>query len=171
MIDRMQHDFTQGTGVYDIILDTVGTTSFAKCRRMLRGTTRPVSGRADGADRVLANAVDAARRRATVAAGIVTESRTTLGYLMKLAEDGHLKPVIDSTYSLDQIVEAHRHSGFWPQGRECGREGDAGLKCGNECVGRHEHGIRWTSWLALRWHLNMLRDSPRPGGRLGVPHV
>ena len=107
VIDRMQHDFTQGTGVYDIILDTVGTTSFVKCRRVLapRGQFLAVLMGLTEFWQMLWTPLVGGQR---VRGAIVTESKTTLGYLMKLAEDGHLKPVIDSTYSLDQIVEAHR---------------------------------------------------------------
>jgi D-arabinose 1-dehydrogenase-like Zn-dependent alcohol dehydrogenase len=39
---------------------------------------------------------------------MVMENLADLEYLMGLAEAGHLRPVIDSTFPLEQIVEAHR---------------------------------------------------------------
>jgi NADPH:quinone reductase-like Zn-dependent oxidoreductase len=44
-----------------------------------------------------------------VIAGPAGERLDDLRTLAELAEAGKFKPVIDRTYSLDQIVEAHRH--------------------------------------------------------------
>jgi NADPH:quinone reductase-like Zn-dependent oxidoreductase len=107
VIDRTTHDFTQGPGVYDVVIDTVGTTSFAKCRRVLSPSGQFLAvlmGLTEFWQMLWTPLVGGKRVRGA----IVTESKETLGHLMKLAEDGHLKPVIDSSYSLEQIVEAHR---------------------------------------------------------------
>jgi NADPH:quinone reductase-like Zn-dependent oxidoreductase len=40
---------------------------------------------------------------------IPTINQADIEYLRDLAQNGHFKPVIDRSYTLDQIVEAHRY--------------------------------------------------------------
>lgn len=115
VIDRTQVDFTLDERGYDIVLDTVGATSFAKCKGVLTPDgqflavlmgltefwqmfwTKLVSRRVGG--------LVGGRR---VRGAIVSANAADLAFLMGLAEAGHIKPVIDSTYPLERIVEAHR---------------------------------------------------------------
>ncbi len=41
--------------------------------------------------------------------GLIAETPENLHYLRQMAETGALKAVIDRTYPLDQIADAHRH--------------------------------------------------------------
>ncbi len=107
VIDRMKNDFTLGAGAYDVVLDAVGTTSFARCRRVLSARGQFVAvlmGLTEFWQMVWTPLVGGKRVRGA----IVPETKAALEQLMKLAEEGHLKPVIDSCYGLDEIVEAHR---------------------------------------------------------------
>lgn len=108
VFDYTQEDFTQSGEVYDVIFDVVGTVSFSRSkksitpngvyllanpvrRQMIRGPwTRMTSGR-----KVVMQ----------TASGTVED----LVYLRELVEAGTLKTVIDRTYPLEQIVEAHRY--------------------------------------------------------------
>ncbi|QOJ01323.1 MAG: NAD(P)-dependent alcohol dehydrogenase [Phycisphaeraceae bacterium] len=107
VIDRLTEDFRQGGAVYDVVLDTVGATSFAECKNLLTPSGQFLA--------VLMGLTEFGQMAWTRLAGgrrvrgaIVSASKADLVHLMSLAEAGHLKPVIDSMYPLRQIVEAHR---------------------------------------------------------------
>ena len=91
VVDYTREDFTTGAERYHVILDAVGKRKSATA--MLRAGTALAPG-----GRVLSIDDTFPRLRAE-----------DLLLLKRLAESGVLKPVIDRTYSLDEIVEAHRY--------------------------------------------------------------
>lgn len=111
VIDRTKQDFTRGQDsrgpTYDVILDTVGATSFAKCKRVLApgGQFLAVLMGLTEFWQMLWTRFIGTRR---VRGAIVTEKKPDLEHLISLAQAGHLRPVIDRTYALNDIVEAHR---------------------------------------------------------------
>lgn len=107
VIDRTTVDFTRQRQVYDIVLDTVGATSFARCKSVLapNGQFLPVLMGLTEFWQMLSTRLVGTRR---VRGAIVSATAANLELLMGLAQAGHLKPVIDSTYPLDEIVAAHR---------------------------------------------------------------
>lgn len=110
VIDRTRTDFTHGPGVYDIIFDTLGTTSLRRCRRVLapRGQFLAVIMGLTEFWQMLCTATVGRWWGRRVRGTMVTTTKADLAHLLALAEDGHLRPVVDSTYTLDTIVEAHR---------------------------------------------------------------
>ncbi|MDZ4789428.1 MAG: NAD(P)-dependent alcohol dehydrogenase [Blastochloris sp.] len=106
VIDYAKEDFTRNLSCYDIIFDTVGATSFARCQEALKPNGRLLLAAAD-----LLQMLDAARgRRAQgkcVFAGTAPEKRADLEFLCEVVELGQFVPIIDSTYSLESIVAAH----------------------------------------------------------------
>jgi NADPH:quinone reductase-like Zn-dependent oxidoreductase len=107
VIDRTARDCTRGPETYDVILDTVGATSFAKCKRVLApgGQFLAVLMGVTEFWQMLWTRFIGSRR---VRGAIVTEKKPDLEHLISLAQAGHLRPVIDRTYPLNDIVEAHR---------------------------------------------------------------
>jgi NADPH:quinone reductase-like Zn-dependent oxidoreductase len=107
VIDRTTQDFTRGTATYDIVLDTVGATSFAKCRGVLAkdGQFLAVLMGVTEFWQMLWTRFVGGRR---VRGAIVVEKKADLAYLMGLAASGELVPVIDGCYAFEEIVEAHR---------------------------------------------------------------
>jgi NADPH:quinone reductase-like Zn-dependent oxidoreductase len=107
VIDYTQEDFTARDTVYDVIFDIVGTLSLSRCARSLTpsGTY------------LLANPARQMRQalwtRMTSSKRVVTETASgnvaDLDALRELIEEGKLKTVIDRSYPLEQIVEAHRY--------------------------------------------------------------
>lgn len=91
VVDYTVEDFTQGTARYDLILDAVGKRKSAAALRQCRQVLAP-----GGA----CISVDDGRP------GLRREDLVLLG---ELATKGEIKPVIDRTYPLDGIVEAHRY--------------------------------------------------------------
>ena len=112
VIDYTCQDFTQNGQRYDIIFDTVGKRSFAECKGSLSEdgiflTTVPTPG-------VLLPALrpgKGGKRARFMAAGLraADKKRKDLVFLKGLVEAGQFKAVIDRTYPLEQIVEAHRY--------------------------------------------------------------
>ena len=91
VVDYTREDFTMGEERYDVILDAVGKRKSATA--MLRAGNALASG-----GRVLSIDDKFPRLRGE-----------DLLLVKRLAESGALKPVIDRTYRLDEIVEAHRY--------------------------------------------------------------
>lgn len=91
VVDYTVEDFTQGTARYDLILDAVGKRKSAAALRQCRQVLAP-----GGAC-------------ISVDDGRPDLRREDLVLLGELATKGEIKPVIDRTYPLDGIVEAHRY--------------------------------------------------------------
>ena len=111
--DYTKEDFTQAGQSYDIIFDAVGKASFSHCRDSLtpRGiylTTVPMPADMLHMVRTLIAGGKKARFTATGLRS-ARKKRKDLIFLTELAEAGEFRAVIDRSYPLDQIVEAHRH--------------------------------------------------------------
>lgn len=107
VIDYTRTDFARAGGAYDIILDTVGATTFAQSRKALtpNGVYVPLEFGLREIFQSLRTAITGGQR---VKLGVSGDSRADLDYLADLLDSGALVAVIDSTYPLDQIAEAHR---------------------------------------------------------------
>ncbi len=108
VIDYTQEDFTRGAGTWDVIVDIGGKHTFATCERVLApgGRLGLVVG---DLWQLIGAMVRPSRSGRKVFAGISPERAEDLRFLASLAEAGAYKPVIDRTYPLERIVEAHAH--------------------------------------------------------------
>jgi NADPH:quinone reductase-like Zn-dependent oxidoreductase len=91
VIDYTCEDFTDGATRYDLIFDAVGKRKSAAALRRCRQVLAP-----GGAC-------------VSVDDGTPKLRREDLVLLGELATKGEIRPVIDRTYALDDIVEAHRY--------------------------------------------------------------
>lgn len=107
VIDYTREDFTRNGKTYDIILDAAGTAPFSRSRGSLNEKGRlllVVAGLPEMLGIPWVNRFSGKR----VIAGPVSERAEDLRFLAGLAEAGEFRPVIDSRFTLDRIVDAHR---------------------------------------------------------------
>ena len=107
VIDYTQEDFTKRDEIYDVIFDVVGKISFSRSARSItqNGTyllANPTSQMVRG----LWTRMTSSKKVIMETASATTEDLIFLG---ELVEAGKLKTVIDRSYPLEQIVEAHRY--------------------------------------------------------------
>jgi NADPH:quinone reductase-like Zn-dependent oxidoreductase len=92
---------------YNIIFDAVGTTSFTKCKHMLKENGYYLhTVLAAAAIKRVWYALTTGKH---VIGGTAAPRREALNVLKELSEAGWLKPVIDRCYPLEQIPDAHRY--------------------------------------------------------------
>ena len=86
VLDYTKEDFAGDGRIYDAVFDAVGKISRAQIKRSLKenGTYLSVT-------------------------SPTSEKTEYLTYLRELIEAGHVRPVIDKRYSLEQAAEAHRY--------------------------------------------------------------
>jgi len=113
VIDYTQEDFTKNSKTYDIIFDTVGKRSFSECKGSLTNggiylTTIPMPVIMLQA---LWTSVAGGKKAKFAATGLrpTREKAKDLVFLTQLIEAGKLRAVIDRSYPLEQIVDAHRY--------------------------------------------------------------
>ena len=113
VIDYTQEDFIKNGETYDIIFDTVGKTSFSRCKGALtqRGIYLQAAATTTIFPDMLWTSMIGNKKAMMAATGMrpVVERKKDLNFLKELVEAGTLKPVIDRNYPLNQIVEAHRY--------------------------------------------------------------
>jgi NADPH:quinone reductase-like Zn-dependent oxidoreductase len=105
VIDYTTTDFARNGQRYDVIMDNHGNAPYSR----VKGSLKP-GGRFLMVIGGLSQMLAALWQKATISGSQNDASITADSYqtLMKLAEQGLLKPVIDSVRPFDQIVEAHR---------------------------------------------------------------
>jgi NADPH:quinone reductase-like Zn-dependent oxidoreductase len=112
-VDYKQSDALAAEGQFDVIFDTLGIASFSSAKSALRPNGRyicPVLGLGLLRD-VIVSRVFGAKRALFAAAGMEAPDvhRQELAEILQLMEEGGFAPVVDRTYPLADLVEAHRY--------------------------------------------------------------
>ena len=113
VIDYTKEDFTRSGQTYEIIYDTVGKSSFSRCKALLtqKGIyLSPVLG-LKLLFQMMWTSMIGTKKAMFSATGLrpVSELRVLLKELKEMIESGQLKTVIDRLYPLEQVAEAHRY--------------------------------------------------------------
>lgn len=108
VLDYTREDFTRGGEKYDVILDVLGRSSFARCK----GALTP-EGRYLRASFKLRELLQMLWTRLTggkrVVCALSLETTEDLQRIKELAETGTFQAVIDRRFPLEQAAEAHRY--------------------------------------------------------------
>ena len=108
VIDYSREDFTKNGETYDVIFDTVGKTSVERSLRSLNKKGVLMLG-ASGMAGMLQGLWTSLTSTRQVISGVVSPKAEDIQFLKELIEQGKLKSVIDRTFSLEQMVEAHQY--------------------------------------------------------------
>ena len=108
VIDYTKEDFTQNGEIYDLIIDTVNSISvFSSLKSLTKNGVMILS--AAGIKEMLQGIWISVTSSKKVMTGVISHKAEDLIFLKNLIEAGKFKPVIDRTYPLEQIVEAHTY--------------------------------------------------------------
>jgi NADPH:quinone reductase-like Zn-dependent oxidoreductase len=108
VIDYTKEDYTGSGEAYDLILDTVGKTSFSHCKKSLKqkGIFLPVVMDLTELVQIIWTSMAGDKK---VKGGVAVERVEDLDFFKELIEAEKLKPVIDRCYPLEQTAEAFRY--------------------------------------------------------------
>ena len=112
VIDYTKQDFTREGSYWEVIFDAAATRGFGHCRRALASggtyvTTVPGPGVAAWMAAGLPGRLVGAKRAAFI---LMRPSGDDLRVLADWVASGAVRPILDSTFPLDRIAEAHRRS-------------------------------------------------------------
>ncbi|MFZ1728119.1 MAG: NAD(P)-dependent alcohol dehydrogenase [Albidovulum sp.] len=108
VIDYQTEDATQAGRQYDVVFDTIGAVTYAQARRVLRskGAFVPLNFGGRAIVQSLVAKVTGGPRLAIAVSG---DTAKDLQELCRMVGDGQVRPVIDRSYSLARVAEAHAY--------------------------------------------------------------
>ena len=112
VIDYTKEDFTKNGETYDIIFDTVGVSSFSRCKGSLKQKGVYLdAGKLATIFPMLWTSMFGGKKAIMSATYVRPASELTkdLIFLKELIETGKIKPVIDRRYPLERTADAHRY--------------------------------------------------------------
>tara|TARA_B100000809_G_C15095040_1_gene514685 strand:+ start:552 stop:1520 length:969 start_codon:yes stop_codon:yes gene_type:complete len=111
VIDYNIKDFTKTENLYDIIYDTIGKSSFPQCKSSLTRNGIYMSPVLSVSLLFRMFFSFSSKKAKFSATGIrpINDLKALLHELVEILETGHMKMVIDRTYPLHQITEAHSY--------------------------------------------------------------
>src|ERR1700733_9113757 len=107
-IDYTKDDFIENGETYDVVFDTVKKLPFVDCLRSLNKNGILILSAAGLSDMMKGWWVSMTNGK-KVMTGVIIQTADDIAFLKKLVEAGNMRAVIDRTYALEQIAEAHAY--------------------------------------------------------------
>lgn len=108
VIDYKKEDFTQNGETYDLIFDAVKSISVSRSIKSLNKNGIMILSAAGMAEMLQGVWISMTSSK-KVLTGVISHKAADIIFLKELIETGKFKPVIDKTYPLEQIAEAHAY--------------------------------------------------------------
>jgi NADPH:quinone reductase-like Zn-dependent oxidoreductase len=108
VIDYTLEDFTDRSETYDVLFETVDKLPIAKCFKSLKSGGTLILGAALLGG-IIKSKWQARSGNHKVLFGPFKETSRNISFLADLVKQGAYKPVVDRTYTLEQMSEAHRY--------------------------------------------------------------
>lgn len=108
IIDYTLDDFTLSNESYDIIFDTVGKSTFSKCKKVLSKNGAYID-TIFSVSNFLQSILTGLFCNKRVIFAMSVDKKEALNFIKELVENKTLHTIIDKTYNLEQIIEAHTH--------------------------------------------------------------
>jgi NADPH:quinone reductase-like Zn-dependent oxidoreductase len=113
VIDYKQEDFTLNKNTYDVIYDSVGVSSFDDSKKSLKKKglyLTPVL-KGNMICPIIRTSIAGSKKAKFQATGLKKEAELNefLSHINVLLTEQKLKMVVDKTYTIDEIVEAHKY--------------------------------------------------------------
>lgn len=108
VIDYTKEDFTENAEMYDVIFDTVKTISVSKSVKSLNQNGIMILSAAGMSEMIQGLWITKTSNK-KVLTGVISHKAADIIFLKELIESDKFKPVIDRTYPLEQIAEAHAY--------------------------------------------------------------
>jgi len=109
VIDYKKDELSKAGANYDVIFDTIGKAPITQCVNLLEEGGMYLSAVHLELSRILEGIKLSIKSNKKVIGGVAPYSRENLNFLKGLIEEGNLNTVIDKTYSLEQMREAHAY--------------------------------------------------------------
>lgn len=107
--DYLKEDFTTDKEQYDFIFDTVGKSTFGKCKPLLKKKGIYISSELGPFAQNIFYAIIAFATNKKVIFPIPFDKQDTIPYIIEALRKGKFNPVIDRTYTLEDISKAYEY--------------------------------------------------------------
>jgi len=108
VVDYTKEDFTTTGESYDIIFDTVGKSSFDRCRKAMKSNGKYIS-TVMSFKVILQSILTKPGNKKKVIFAMSVNKTGGLNFIRKLVEEGKLKTIIERQYSLEELPAAHEY--------------------------------------------------------------
>jgi NADPH:quinone reductase-like Zn-dependent oxidoreductase len=108
VIDYTKEDFTKNGETYDVVFDAVGKGSFSGCMRSLKKEGIYLHAVATPAVMLRMRWASMMSSKRLIGGTAIPDIENLI-FLKELVEAGKIKPVIDRSYPLERMAEAHRY--------------------------------------------------------------
>jgi len=109
IIDYTKEDFTDKGGKYDFIFDTVGKSTFGKCKSLLTKKGVYISSETGPYNQNVIYPIFNSISSKKVIFPIPYNKKETIPYIISHLEKGNFKPVIDREYKFEDISKAYQY--------------------------------------------------------------